>query len=130
MPHSPPQYPDPSSADREDINTVIRELARDTEAEANKISTEEAAKTAAEEAAKEPAGEADKAAAEEVVVDDQSSSSAASSLISSRSIVRKPVGLDGREALIDREVRTVEVAQLKLRACTVLPDTVSRDVLF
>ena len=64
-PHSPSWYPDPSSADRGDIDTVIEEVARDAEAEADKIAAEEAAKTAAEEAAKGPAGEAGKAAAEE-----------------------------------------------------------------
>ena len=95
-PHSPSRYPDPSPADREDIDTVIEEVARDAEAEADKIAAEEAAKTAAEEAAKEPAGEAGKAAAEEAgkgpggeagkaaaeegVVDDQPSPSVASVL--------------------------------------------------
>nr|XP_040258585.1 myristoylated alanine-rich C-kinase substrate-like [Aegilops tauschii subsp. strangulata] len=85
---------DPSPADREDIDTVIEEVARDAEAEADKIATEEAIKTAAEDAAKgpageagkaaveeagkEPTGEAGKAAAEEGMVDDQLSSSAAS----------------------------------------------------
>nr|XP_020161452.1 uncharacterized protein CG45076-like [Aegilops tauschii subsp. strangulata] len=78
--------PDPSSADREDINTVIEEVARDGEAEADNIAAEEAAKAAAEEAAKGPDGEAGKGAAEEAakgpagegVVDDRPSSSAAS----------------------------------------------------
>ena len=46
--------------DREDIDTVIEEVARDAEAEADKIAAEEAAKTAAEDAAKGPAGEAGK----------------------------------------------------------------------
>ena len=84
--HSPSWYPDPSSADREDIDTIIEEVARDAEAEADKIATEEAAKTAADDVAKGPAGEADKAAteeagkaaAEEGMVDDQPSSFAAS----------------------------------------------------
>ena len=44
-------YPDPSSTDREDIDTIIGEVAKDTEAEAAKIAAEEAAKTATEEAA-------------------------------------------------------------------------------
>ena len=81
-------------ADREDIDTVIEDVARDAAAEADKIAAEEAAKgaaedaakgsagepgkAAAEEAGKGPAGEAGKAAAEEEVVDDQPSSSAAS----------------------------------------------------
>nr|XP_020186149.1 uncharacterized protein CG45076-like [Aegilops tauschii subsp. strangulata] len=52
---------EPSSAARGDIDTVIEEVARDAEAEADKIATEEAAKTTAEEAAKGPAGEAGKA---------------------------------------------------------------------
>ena len=63
--HSPSWYPDPSSADWGDIDTVIEEVARDAEAEADKIATEEAAKTTAEEAGKGPAGEASRAAAEE-----------------------------------------------------------------
>ena len=93
-PHSSSWYPDPSSADRGDIDTVIEEVTRDAEAEADKIAAEEAAKTAAEDAAKGPAKEAGKAAAEEAgkgpageagmaaaeeeVVGDQPSSSAAS----------------------------------------------------
>nr|XP_020189454.1 uncharacterized protein CG45076-like [Aegilops tauschii subsp. strangulata] len=48
----------PSSADQEDIDTVIGEVARDAEAEAEKIAAEEAAKTAAEDAAKGPNEEA------------------------------------------------------------------------
>nr|XP_040251884.1 translation initiation factor IF-2-like [Aegilops tauschii subsp. strangulata] len=64
-PHSPPRYPDPSPADREDNDTVIEEVARDAEAEAAKITAEEAAKGAAEDAAKGPAGETGKAASEE-----------------------------------------------------------------
>ena len=80
--HSLSWYPDPPSADREDIDTVIGEVAKDAEAEADKIAAEEAAKIAAEEAAKGPAGEAGKAAAEEGgkgpagegVADDQPSS--------------------------------------------------------
>nr|XP_040249543.1 tol-Pal system protein TolA-like [Aegilops tauschii subsp. strangulata] len=82
------------SADQENIDTIIREVARDAEAEANKIAAEEAAKDAAEDVAKEPPGEtgkaaaeetdkgpareAGKAAAEEGAVEDQPSSSAAS----------------------------------------------------
>ena len=77
-PHSPSRYPDPSPADREDIDTVIEEVARHAEVEADKIVAEEAAKTAAEDAAKGPAGEAGKAAAEAGVVDDQPSSSTTS----------------------------------------------------
>nr|XP_040249558.1 actin cytoskeleton-regulatory complex protein pan1-like [Aegilops tauschii subsp. strangulata] len=53
-----------SSADQENIDTVIEEVARDAEAEADKIATEEAAKTAIEEAAKGHAGEGGRAAAE------------------------------------------------------------------
>ena len=95
-PHSPFRYLDPSSADREDIDTIIEEVTRDAEAEADKIAAEEAAKGAAEDATKGPAGEASKAAAEETdkgpagqaggaaaeeeeeVADDQPSSSASS----------------------------------------------------
>ena len=91
---SPSRYPDPPSADPEDIDTVIEDVAKDIAAEAEKIPTEEAAKGAAEDAAKGPAGEpgkgpaeeagkaaveeADKAAVEEEVADDQPSASAAS----------------------------------------------------
>ena len=86
LPYSPPRYPDPSPADREDIDTVIEEVARAAEAEAAKIAAKEAAKGAAEDAAKGPAEEtgraaaeeAGKAAAEEEVVDDRPSSSASS----------------------------------------------------
>nr|XP_040253455.1 tol-Pal system protein TolA-like [Aegilops tauschii subsp. strangulata] len=53
------------SADQEDIDTVIGEVAMDAEAKANKITAEEAAKGAAEGTTKEPAGEAGKAAVEE-----------------------------------------------------------------
>nr|XP_020156260.1 uncharacterized protein LOC109741581 [Aegilops tauschii subsp. strangulata] len=56
---------DPPSLDQEDIDTVIKEVAKDTEAEDDKIAAEEAAKTVAEEATKGPAGEVGKAAAEE-----------------------------------------------------------------
>nr|XP_040249510.1 translation initiation factor IF-2-like [Aegilops tauschii subsp. strangulata] len=74
------------SADQENIDIVIEEVARDAEAEANKIAAEEAAKNADEDAAKGPAGEAGKAtaeeagkgAAEEGAIDDQPSSFAAS----------------------------------------------------
>ena len=52
----PSRYPDPPSADREDIDTVIEDVAKDAAAEAEKIATEEAAKDAAEGAAKESAG--------------------------------------------------------------------------
>ena len=55
------RYPDPPSADREDIDTVIEEVVKDDAAEAEKIATEEAAKDAAEDAAKGPAGEPGKA---------------------------------------------------------------------
>jgi len=55
---------------REDIDTVIEEVAKDTEDEANKIAAEEATNTAAEEAGKGPTGEG--------LVDDQPSSLAAS----------------------------------------------------
>jgi len=73
-------------ADREDIDAVIEDVAKDAAAEAEKIATEEAAKGAADNAAKGPAGESGKAAAEEAgkaaaeegAVDDQPSSSAAS----------------------------------------------------
>ena len=94
LPHSLSWHLGASSADQENIDTIIEEVARDAEAEANKIAAEEAAKgatedaaqepvgetgkAAAEEAGKGPAGEAGKAAAEEEVVDDQPSSSAAS----------------------------------------------------
>nr|XP_040244066.1 uncharacterized protein LOC120963491 [Aegilops tauschii subsp. strangulata] len=77
---------DPPSADPEDVDTVIEEVAKDVAAEANKIATEEAAEGATEDAAKGSAGDSGKAAAEEAgkaaakegVVDDQPSSSAAS----------------------------------------------------
>ena len=91
---SPSWYPDRPSADQEDIDTVIEDVAKAAEAEAEKIVDEEAAKGAAEDAAKGPAGEpgkataeeadkgpageAGKAAAEEEVVANQPSSSAAS----------------------------------------------------
>ena len=64
LPHSLSWCPGPSPADREDIDTVIEEVARDAEAEADKIAAEEATKTVAEEAAKGPAREAGRAAAE------------------------------------------------------------------
>nr|XP_020158185.1 protein wings apart-like [Aegilops tauschii subsp. strangulata] len=72
-----------SSADQENIDTVIEEVTRDAEAEANKIATEEAAKSTDEDAAKGPADkaatkEAGKDVAEEGAVYDQPSSSAAS----------------------------------------------------
>nr|XP_020200999.1 serine/arginine repetitive matrix protein 1-like [Aegilops tauschii subsp. strangulata] len=54
---------DPSSAESEDRYTIIKEVAKDAEAEAGKITVEEAAKAATKEAAKGPAGEAGKAAA-------------------------------------------------------------------
>ena len=80
------RYPDPPSADREDIDTVIEDVTKNAAAEAEKIAAEEAANYAAQDAAKESAGEssksstegAGKAAAGEEVVDDQPSSSAAS----------------------------------------------------
>nr|XP_040256230.1 uncharacterized protein LOC120973962 [Aegilops tauschii subsp. strangulata] len=58
------------STTREDIDTVIEEVARDAEAKATKIVVDEAAKSAAEEAAageagKGPAGESGEAAAKE-----------------------------------------------------------------
>nr|XP_020163843.1 tol-Pal system protein TolA-like [Aegilops tauschii subsp. strangulata] len=56
---------DPSSGDQENVDTVIEEVAKNAEAEADKIAAEETAKTATEEAAKGPAGEADKTVAEE-----------------------------------------------------------------
>ena len=90
----PSWCPDRPSADQEDIDTVIEDVAKDGAAEADKIATKEAArgaaedatkgpigepdKATAEEASKGPAGEAGKAAAKEEVVDDQPSSSAAS----------------------------------------------------
>ena len=66
--------------DQEDIDTVIKDAAKEVAAEAEKIASEEAAKDAAEGAAKGSGGEPGKAAAEEEVevVDDQPSSSAAS----------------------------------------------------
>nr|XP_020151684.1 uncharacterized protein LOC109736877 [Aegilops tauschii subsp. strangulata] len=71
-------YSQPSTdlplADQEDIDAIITEVAKNTEAKADKIATE----TTTEDAAKGPAGEAGKAAAGEEVVDDQPSSSAAS----------------------------------------------------
>ena len=70
-PHPPPRYPEPSPADREDIDTIIEEVARDAVAEAAKIAAEEADKGAVE--------EADKTAAGERMVDNQPSSSIASS---------------------------------------------------
>nr|XP_040244081.1 uncharacterized protein LOC109741338 [Aegilops tauschii subsp. strangulata] len=74
------------SVDREDIDTVIEDVAKDAAAEDKKITTEEAAKDATEgatngharESGKAAAKEADKAAAEEEAVDDQPSASAAS----------------------------------------------------
>ena len=60
---SPSRYPDPPSADPEDVDTVIEDVAKDAAAEAEKITTEEAAKGAAEDAAKGPAGESGKALA-------------------------------------------------------------------
>ncbi|KAM3410375.1 hypothetical protein ACQJBY_002530 [Aegilops geniculata] len=91
---SPSRYLDPPLADREDIDIVIEDVAKDATAEVEKIATEEAAKDAAEGAAKGSAGEPDKAAAEEAgkgpvgeagkaateeeVVDDEPSSSTAS----------------------------------------------------
>lgn len=82
-PHFPSRYPDPSSVDREDMDTIIGEVAKVAAAEADEIAAEEAAKDVAEDAAEGPtgeAGEASKAAAEEEVVDDKPSSSAASGL--------------------------------------------------
>ena len=86
LPHPPSWHLGAPSADQENIDAVIKEVARDAEAEANKIAAEEASKGAAEDAAKEPVGEtgkaaaeeAGKAAAEEGAVDHQPSSSAAS----------------------------------------------------
>ena len=62
---SPSRYPDPPSADLEDIDTVIADVAKVAKVEAEKIATEEAAKGAAEDTAKGPAGEPGKAAAKE-----------------------------------------------------------------
>nr|XP_040249616.1 axoneme-associated protein mst101(2)-like [Aegilops tauschii subsp. strangulata] len=72
---------DRSSADQEDIDAIIKDVAKDAAAEAEKVATEESTKGAAEdtakgsvresgkataeEAGKGPAGESDKAAAEE-----------------------------------------------------------------
>ena len=72
--------------DAEDVDTIIKDVAEDAAAQAEKIATEESAKGVAEDAAKGPAeesgkgpaGEAGKGAAEEVVFDDLPSSSAAS----------------------------------------------------
>nr|XP_020166817.1 uncharacterized protein LOC109752338 [Aegilops tauschii subsp. strangulata] len=66
---SPSRYPDPPSADREDIHTVIENVAKDAAAEAEKIATEEAAKGAAEDTAKGSARQSGKAAAEEAEAD-------------------------------------------------------------
>nr|XP_020152190.1 uncharacterized protein LOC109737472 [Aegilops tauschii subsp. strangulata] len=79
-------------ADQENIGTVIEEVTRDAEAEANKIFAEEAAD---EDATKEPAGkageataeEASKGAAEEGAVNDQPSSSVASARANTRRYV-------------------------------------------
>ncbi|KAM3385561.1 hypothetical protein ACQJBY_009401 [Aegilops geniculata] len=84
---SPQRLP---STNPEDVDTIIEEVAKDAEAEVDKIVAEEAAKSAAEEATKGPAGEAskdtaegageaaageaDKAVAEEEVANDQPSS--------------------------------------------------------
>nr|XP_020156184.1 tol-Pal system protein TolA-like [Aegilops tauschii subsp. strangulata] len=62
---SPSRYPDPPSADLEDIDTIIEDVAKDAAAEADKIATEEATRGAAEDATKGPAEEPGKAAAEE-----------------------------------------------------------------
>nr|XP_040245953.1 uncharacterized protein CG45076-like [Aegilops tauschii subsp. strangulata] len=48
---------DPLSADREDLDTVIEDLAKNAAAEAEKIAAEEAARGAAEDAAQGPAQE-------------------------------------------------------------------------
>nr|XP_020171311.1 uncharacterized protein LOC109756888 [Aegilops tauschii subsp. strangulata] len=48
-----------SSANQENIDTVIEEVTKDAKAEADKITTEEAAKTAAEEAGRAVAEEAE-----------------------------------------------------------------------
>nr|XP_020147919.1 uncharacterized protein LOC109733133 [Aegilops tauschii subsp. strangulata] len=52
------------STNPKDVDTVIKEVAKDAKAEADKIAAEEAAKTAVEEAARGPAGEASKDTAE------------------------------------------------------------------
>ena len=62
---SPSRCPDPPSTDQEDIDTVIEDVAKAAEAEAEKIAAEEAAKGAAEDAAKGPAEEPGKATPEE-----------------------------------------------------------------
>ena len=62
---SPSRCPDPPSADQEDIDTVIEDVTKAAEAEADKIATEEAAKGVAEDAAKGPTGEPGKATAVE-----------------------------------------------------------------
>ena len=51
--------------DPEDVDTIIKDVAEDAAAQAEKITVEESAKGAAEDAAKGPTGEAGKAAAEE-----------------------------------------------------------------
>nr|XP_040249574.1 translation initiation factor IF-2-like [Aegilops tauschii subsp. strangulata] len=56
---------DPPSADREDIDTVIKDVTKDAAAEAEKIAAEEATEDAFEDAAKGSAGEPGKATAEE-----------------------------------------------------------------
>nr|XP_020149654.1 fibrous sheath CABYR-binding protein-like [Aegilops tauschii subsp. strangulata] len=53
------------SADREDLDTVIEDIAKSTVVEAEKIAAEENARGAAEDAAEGPAGELGKATAEE-----------------------------------------------------------------
>ena len=63
-PHSPSRYLDPSSVAREDVDTVIGEVAREAAAKDDEIAAEEAAKDIAEETAEGPVGEACEAAAE------------------------------------------------------------------
>ena len=99
------RYPDPLLGDREDLDTVIEDVAKGAAAEAEKTSARgavedategpgvEAGKATTEEAGKGPAGEAGKAAAEEEVVNDQPSSSIASST----SQARRAPGLPSRE---------------------------------
>ena len=74
---SPFWCPNHPSADQDDINAIIEDVAKDAAAEAEKVAAEESAKGTAEDATKGPAGEPGKAATEEEVVDDQPSSSAA-----------------------------------------------------
>ena len=57
---SPSWCPDRPSADQEDIDAIMEDVAKDATAEAEKVAAEESAKGATEDAGKGPAGEAGK----------------------------------------------------------------------